>query len=335
MSTTTRKQLLVCMLFSSAPLLGSCGGQEPDDPVAVTTAALSPANIWKVTAAGGPFAFSPSGATVATGGAGVAKLLAASNGALIRTLNVRSSANAAAFSPDGTLVAIGSSATTLNFDMYRVADGVRLFEITGHANGTTGVAFSPTTPGQLATGGRDRMTKIWNSDGTLVRSMSDGIRVLAIAFSPDGTAVASNASGFIHVWRVSDGTLLRSITATNTFTVAYSPDGQLISTGTQLWNASTGALVRNLAWPSGGDVVSTTFTKNGAAVVDGGEDFPNSVDVATIRYFRVSDGAVLVTYDQVGGANAYVQSVAISPDGTKLGYTVATDAVTALATSPF
>jgi WD40 repeat protein len=337
MSVTTLKQVLVCMLVSSAPLLVSCGADTESpgiENIDRTTGALSPTIHWSVSTSAGPFAFSPDGTMVATGGGVQTDLLAASNGALIRNLRVRSGGQAAAFSFDGTLVALGSTAFNLNLDLYRVADGAHLFELTGHANGTTGVAFSPTTAGLFATGGRDRMTKLWHTDGTLVRSMNDGIRVLAIAYSPDGTTVASNASGFIHLWRVSDGTLLRTITATNTFTVAYSPDGSLISTGTQLWNAATGALVRSLAWPSG-DVTTTTFTHNGSEVVAAGEDFPNSVDVATIRYFRVADGAILVTYDQVGGANAYVKSVAISPDGTSLGYTVATDGTSVLATSPF
>jgi WD40 repeat protein len=333
MLVTIRVSLFAVMVGSLAVSV-SCGG-DPEDAVIERSAALSPSNIWSVGSAGGPFGFAPGGAQLATGSTlAQAKILSAADGSLVRALTIRGTANAVAFSNDAALLAAGSSSNTLNLRMFRVSDGVRLFEVTAHANGTTGVAFSPTNSSQFATGGRDRTTKIWNTSGTLIRTMNDGIRVLAIAYSPDGTAVASNAQGNIHVWRVSDGALLRSFTATNTFTIAYSPNGQLISTGTQLWNASTGALVRNFGWPSG-TVSSTTFTKDGAEVVDGGEDFPNSVDVATIRYFRVSDGAILATYDQIGGANAYVKSVAISPDGTKLGYTVATDNVTALATSPF
>ena len=79
----------------------------------------------------------------------------------------------------------------------------------------------------------------------------------------------------------------------------------------------------------------TSFTPDGAQVVVGGEDFPNSVDLATIRIFRVSDGATLATFNQIGGDHAFVRAVAVSPDGNALGYTVATDEVTALATYPF
>ena len=48
------------------------------------------------------------------------------------------------------------------------------------------------------------------------------------------------------------------------------------------------------------------------------------------------DGALLTTFDHLGTASiAYVNSLAISPDGTSLAYTLAHDNVTALATSPF
>src|SRR5262249_55518066 len=106
-------------------------------------------------------------------------------------------------------------------------------------------------------------------------------------------------------------------------------------TGTALYNAATGALVRTLTWPSGGSVTCTAFTHDGQAVVVGGEDFPNSVDDPTIRYFSVSTGAVLTVFDKLGGADSYVRSVAISPDGASLGYTLATDMTTAVAASPF
>jgi WD40 repeat protein len=311
--------------------------QAQADEAATASSALAPTIRWTAANAGGPVAFSPDGTRLATaaGGQELMKLLAIGDGSVAQTLVVEGSPDAAAYSRDGALLAVGTSAFNQNLSLFRVATGQLVFQTTGHNNATTSVQFSPTNPNQFATGGRDRNTKIWNIDGTLVRTMRDSLRVLAIAYSPDGATIASNSGGNVHLWRVSDGTLLRTIVATNVFAVAYSPDGTLISTGTQLFNAATGALVRNLAWPAGGSVTTTTFTKDGRAVVAGGEDFPNNVDVPTIRYFRVADGATLATFDHLGGANAYVKSVAISPDGRSLGYTVATDEKTVLAASPF
>jgi WD40 repeat protein len=156
-----------------------------------------------------------------------------------------------------------------------------------------------------------------------------------MSFAPDGNSLASNVSGNIHVWRVADGTLLLTILGTGGGKgIAFSPDSKLISTGTALYDAASGALVRTLSWPSG-SVTCTVFTRDGQAVVVGGEDFPNNVDDATIRYYKVSTGEELVAYHQLGGANSYVKSVAISPDGASLGYTLATDLVTVVAASPF
>lgn len=309
--------------------------------VDVDSEALSqaPSLRWSVSNAGGPVAFSPDGASVATGAFGTVQTLATATGAQKKTYDIRGSANAVAFSRDGSLLLTGSSSSPLNLRLFRVSDGSQVFpEKAAHNNGVTSVAFSPTDPTLFATGGRDKTvanTKLWNTQGTIVRSFNDGRRVLALAYSPDGKTIASNASGSIHVWRVSDGALLLTIASVNQFAVAYSPDGTKLTTGYELFNATTGALIRRFAWPSGGDITGVTFNKDGSAVIAGGEDFPNSTDVATIRYFRVSDGAVLVTYNKVGGMNAFVESVAISPDGKSLAYGVATDGVTALANSPF
>jgi WD40 repeat protein len=327
-----RGWLLVFVLSGAG--LGCGAGPGAGDPLLTS---LAPDVHWSVGGAGGPFAFSPDGATVATGGPVRIQLLSAADGSLIRSLRLESRADAAAFSPDGTLLAAGGFGTTRNLRMFRVSDGRLLFQKTAHNNGTMAIAFSPAAA-QFATGGRDKFTantKIWSNDGTLVRSLNDGARVFGVAYSPDGANLASNASGTIHIWRVSDGALLRTMTSTSTHAIAYSPDGALLTTGRDLFQASTGAHLRTFAWPSSGSVVSAAFTRDGGEVVVGGEDFTSGVDVATIRYFRVSDGATLVTFDAVGGDSAYVEAVAISPDGASLGYAVATDQVSALATSPF
>jgi WD40 repeat protein len=301
---------------------------------------LTLAARWKISG-GGPVAFSPDGSTVATGSTSTqVQLVAAADGKLIRSLTIRHLANAVAFSPDGSLVVVGSGGggQTLGLRLFRASDGAVLFKGSSHSNGTTAVSFSPRDNNLFASSGGDRTTKLWNAAGQIVRTLDEGSygrRITAMSFAPDGTTLASNVSENIHIWRVADGTLLRTIIGTGGGKgIAFSRDGKLISTGTALYDAASGALVRALTWPSG-SVTSTVFTRDGGAVVVGGEDFPNNVDDATIRYFKVATGEELISFHQLGGAGSYVKSVAISPDGATLGYTLATDQVTAVAPSPF
>jgi len=308
--------------------------------VEAASEALTLTPRWTISG-GGPVSFSPDSRTVATGSpATQVQLVAARDGSAIRNLTIRHTANAASFSPDGSLLAVGSGGPgqTLGLRLFRVADGGLVFQASSHGNGTSAVSYSPKDNGLFATSGGDRTTKLWNTAGTVVRTLNEGTygkRISAMSFAPDGNTLASNVSANIHVWRVADGTLLLTILGTGGGKgIAYSPDGKLISTGTALYDAASGALVRTLAWPSG-TVTCTAFTHDGQAVVVGGEDFPNNVDDATIRYFKVSTGAELVAFHQLGGAGSYVKSVAISPDGASLGYTLATDGTTAVVASPF
>jgi WD40 repeat protein len=333
-------------LALSACAVSAEGTQTGSDDPGAAASALLPTIKFTATAAGGTVAFSPDGARLATasGGQEQAKVLSTTNGAILQTLAVEGSPDSISYSRDGHFVAIGSAGFNQNlavYDLTTTPPTAIFHNVSAHANGTTSVRFSPTNPNLLVTAGRDKKTKVWQVPSTTnpptpARTMSDLIRVLGMDVSPDGTTAASNASGNVHIWRLSDGALLRTITATNGTAIAYSPDGTKISTGTQVFNAATGALIRNLNWPSTGSVTSTTFTQDGSAVVVGGEDFPNMVDDPAIRYFRVSDGATLAFFDHLGGANSFVNALAISPDGKSLAYSIAAaDAPTVLAVSPF
>ncbi|MDE3091595.1 MAG: PD40 domain-containing protein, partial [Chloroflexota bacterium] len=79
----------------------------------------------------------------------------------------------------------------------------------------------------------------------------------AIAFSPDGTMLASASSDSVLLWRVSDGTLLRTLRREGgggeSVSVAFSPDGARLASGTtgtdasiHLWRVSDGSLLHTL-----------------------------------------------------------------------------------------
>jgi WD40 repeat protein len=98
--------------------------------------------------------------------------------------------------------------------------------------------------------------------------------------------------------------------ASSVTSVAFSPDGSLIASGSadytiKLWRVSDGALVRTLTWHTD-TVTSVAFSPDGSLIASGSADY-------TIKLWRVSDGALVAT---LTGHTSSVASVAFSPDGS-------------------
>ena len=78
--------------------------------------------------------------------------------------------NSVAFSPNGTLLAIGSDDTTIK--LWRVSDGAFVRTLAGHTSSVNSIAFSPDGT-LLVSGSSDRTVRLWRvSDGTLARTLS-------------------------------------------------------------------------------------------------------------------------------------------------------------------
>jgi WD40 repeat protein len=80
-----------------------------------------------------------------------------------------------------------------------------------------------------------------------------GSRVTSMAFSVDGTTIASGSSDkTVRLWRVSDGTLLRELEhPVGVNSVALRPDGTILASGAEdgavrLWQVADGTLVYTL-----------------------------------------------------------------------------------------
>src|SRR2546423_831709 len=248
--------------------------------------------------------------------------------------------NDVAYSPDNSLVATINGCT---LKLWSVVDGtlIRTIGIGGGANASfssVAIAFSPDgqiVASSIAVAYHSGAVSLWRvSDGSLIRTNSDA-GGNALAFSPDSQILAAVhlSTRSLALWRVSDGTLIRDI-APASVVVAFSPDGSLIATAglaggeftgdstIELYRVSDGALVKQIKRTGG--VSSVAFTPDGQALIsvgyDTNQDAVNGYVNSTgeIRIWRLSDGVLLKTYDQLTGTGVF--DVAISPDGKYFTY---------------
>ena len=157
-----------------------------------------------------------------------------------------------AFSPDGKILASGSQDDTVKLWHVETGQDLHTFK---HRERVFSVAFSP--DGKVVAGGAWRGIKLWNIEtGEDVSILKGGttVRSGSIAFSPDGTTLASagvdrfgGTSGAITLWDIETGKGLATLHGhtERVPAVAFSPDGTTIASGlrdgtVKLWNAKTG-----------------------------------------------------------------------------------------------
>jgi WD40 repeat protein/serine/threonine protein kinase len=233
-----------------------------------------------------------------------------------RPFPMRDFIQAVAFSPDGSLIACGSTqALVIVLD---VVTGRKVHTLRGHDSGVPAVAYSRDGR-NIASASHDGTVKLWDAlTGREIRSFGgrrDGYVWRSVAFSPDGSRIAAGKDFEIQVWDVTTGQESLTIRAVGR-SLAFSPDGRGL-VGTQLatgadnprvkvtiWNAATGQEL--LAMPGGGSAVA--ITPDGQRIASGGFDGTVKIwDAATGRETHSLRG-------QPDGA----QQLAFSPDGQRL-----------------
>ncbi len=166
---------------------------------------------------------------------------------------------------------------------------------------------------------RDSLLTALGSAPYLVTFLHDNTSpVRAVAFSPDGTRLASSSrDGMVVLWDAASHRSLLQFVASQGDRInalAFSPDGARLATGgdaglIQLWDANTGSAIGSSWTGHEGAIWSLTFSPDGARLVSGGAD-------GTIRQWDAGTGEPVG--DPLTGHTDAVYSVTYRPDGTQL-----------------
>jgi WD40 repeat protein len=153
--------------------------------------------------------------------------------------------------------------------------------------------------------------------------------VRAVAVSPDKATIVAGRGNQIHVYDAAAGKYVRSLVDPNLKTpdgkpvkaahlslvesLAYSPDGKLLASGSfqevTLWDAKSGALVKKLTGFAH-NVVALAFSADGKMLATGGGA---PTEDGEIKIFEVGPWKLIT--DVKGGHSDTVYGLAFSPDG--------------------
>ena len=204
---------------------------------------------------------------------------------------------------------LGEAQETINTPVKRFGAG-RLANVSISPDGMTTI-----------TAARDRIARTWSVEtGEMLQEFLDHkISVGSVAYSPDGTLVASsvgyrNGSFQATIWSVSNGQLLHEFEGHSRFIteVTFTPDGSRIPTASnddtaRVWSVTTGQLITTLSGhPS--DVNSVASSPFGDVLLTGSTD-------GTAILWNTEWGENIRT---LSGHRASVEVVAFSPDASSV-----------------
>ena len=153
----------------------------------------------------------------------------------------------------------------------------------------------------------------------------DGVR--AVAFSPDGTILASggsereNEAGTVKLWDVATGTNIATLYGHTgaVFSVSFSPDSSTLASGSgdgtvKLWDVATKQNIATFKHAVG-EVASVAFSPDGKTLASASlyfSFFNANLDEGTVELWDVATRTNIATLQVIA------TSVSFSPDGTLL-----------------
>ena len=225
--------------------------------------------------------------------------------------------NCLAYSPEGRIVAAGTSNTGIF--LFDSITGDPIKQLLGHDDSVHSIAFSHDGK-TLVSGASDKTIRLWNiASGSENRLIKVDSGVNTVLLTSDGkTIVAALSNGHIKLFDAGNGREIRTLIGhqESVNSIAISPDGRTIVSGSKdnyvkLWDTATGR-----------EKVSFVGDKNAVNSV------AFSPDGKTFAYGGTGEGSIKICdaitgkeIKKIPGASGMIMCIKFSPDGKTIAQT--------------